>query len=58
LDYIFIYFLKKFHPSYKNGEEEQSTEIHTSVNIFEESKRDKSQYFVDKVKDKRWTKKQ
>jgi hypothetical protein len=27
--------------------------IHTSVNIFEESKRDKPQYFVDKVKDKR-----
>jgi hypothetical protein len=34
----------------------KSTEIHTSVNIFEESKRDKSQYFVDKVKDKRRTK--
>ncbi len=31
----------------------KSTVIHTSVNIFEESKRDKSQYFVDKVKDKR-----
>jgi hypothetical protein len=31
----------------------KSTVIHTSVNIFEESKRDKPQYFVDKVKDKR-----
>ena len=30
--------------------------IHTSVNIFEASKRDKPQYFVDKVKDKRRTK--
>ena len=30
--------------------------IHTSVNIFETSKRDKSQYFVDVVKDKRRTK--
>jgi hypothetical protein len=27
----------------------KSTAIHTSVNIFEESKRDKPQYFVDKV---------
>jgi hypothetical protein len=34
----------------------KSTVIHTSVNIFEESKRDKPQYFVDKVKDKRRTK--
>ena len=34
----------------------KSTEIRTSVNIFEASKRDKSQYFVDKVKDKRRTK--
>ena len=34
----------------------KSTVIHTSVNIFEVSKRDKSQYFVDKVKDKRRTK--
>jgi hypothetical protein len=33
-----------------------STSIHTSVNIFEESKRDKSEYFFDKVKDKRRTK--
>ncbi len=32
---------------------EKSTVIHTSVNIFEASKRDKPQYFVDKVKDKR-----
>ena len=32
------------------------TVIHTSVNIFEASKRDKPQYFVDKVKDKRRTK--
>ncbi len=31
----------------------KSTVIHTSVNIFEVSKRDKSQYCVDKVKDKR-----
>jgi hypothetical protein len=31
----------------------KSTLIRTSVNIFEVSKRDKSQYFVDKVKDKR-----
>jgi hypothetical protein len=31
----------------------KSTVIHTSVNIFETSKRDKSEYFVDKVKDKR-----
>ncbi len=31
----------------------KSTVIHTSVNIFQASKRDKSQYFVDKVKDKR-----
>ena len=30
----------------------KSTAIHTSVNIFEASKRDKPQYFVDKVKDK------
>ena len=30
----------------------QSTAIRTSVNIFEASKRDKPQYFVDKVKDK------
>ena len=28
------------------------TVIHTSVNIFETSKRDKPQYFVDVVKDK------
>jgi hypothetical protein len=34
----------------------KSTVIHTSVNIFEVSKRDKPQYFVDKVKDKRHTK--
>jgi hypothetical protein len=34
----------------------KSTVIHTSVNIFEVSKRDKPQYFVDKVKDKRRTK--
>ena len=34
----------------------KSTAIRTSVNIFEESKRDKPQYFVDKVKDKRRTK--
>ena len=34
----------------------KSTVIHTSVNIFEVSKRDKSQYFVDVVKDKRRTK--
>jgi hypothetical protein len=34
----------------------KSTVIRTSVNIFEVSKRDKSQYFVDKVKDKRRTK--
>ena len=34
----------------------KSTAIHTSVNIFEVSKRDKPQYFVDKVKDKRRTK--
>ncbi len=34
----------------------KSTVILTSVNIFETSKRDKSQYFVDKVKDKRRTK--
>ena len=30
----------------------KSTVIHTSVNIFEATKRDKPQYFVDKVKDK------
>ena len=35
---------------------EKSTVIRTSVNIFEVSKRDKPQYFVDKVKDKRRTK--
>ena len=34
----------------------KSTLIRTSVNIFEVSKRDKSQYFVDVVKDKRRTK--
>ena len=34
----------------------KSTVIRTSVNIFEVSKRDKSQYFVDVVKDKRRTK--
>ncbi len=34
----------------------KSTVIHTSDNIFESSKRDKSQYLVDKVKDKRRTK--
>ncbi len=34
----------------------KSTEILTSVNIFEVSKSDKSPYFVDKVKDKRRTK--
>ena len=33
----------------------KSTVIRTSVIIFESSKRDKSQYFVDKVKDKRRT---
>ncbi len=31
----------------------KSTVIRTSVNIFEVSKRDKPQYFVDVVKDKR-----
>jgi hypothetical protein len=31
----------------------KSTVICTSVNIFEASKRDETQYFVDKVKDKR-----
>jgi hypothetical protein len=34
----------------------KSTAIRTSVNIFEASKSDKPQYFVDKVKDKRRTK--
>ena len=34
----------------------KSTAIRTSVNIFEASKRDKPQYFVDKVKDKQRTK--
>ena len=34
----------------------KSTVIHTSVNIFETSKRDNPQYFVDVVKDKRRTK--
>ena len=34
----------------------KSTAIRTSVNIFEASKSDKAQYFVDKVKDKRRTK--
>ena len=34
----------------------KSTEIRTSVNKFEVSKRDKPQYFVDMVKDKRRTK--
>ena len=34
----------------------KSTVIHTSVTIFEESKRDKPSYFVDKVKNKRRTK--
>jgi hypothetical protein len=34
----------------------KSTVIRTSVNIFEVSKRDKPEYFVDKVKDKRRTK--
>ena len=34
----------------------KSTVIHASVNIFEVSKRDKTQYFVDKVKYKRRTK--
>ena len=34
----------------------KSTVIHTSVNIFEVSKRDKPQYFIHKVKDKRRTK--
>ena len=30
---------------------EKSTAIRTSVNIFEVSKRDKPQYFIDKVKE-------
>ena len=34
----------------------KSTVIRTSVNIFEVSKRDNPQYFVDVVKDKRRTK--
>jgi hypothetical protein len=34
----------------------KSTVIHTIVNIFETSKGDNPQYFVDKVKDKRRTK--
>ncbi len=34
----------------------KSTVIHTNVNIFEVSKRDKTEYFVDKVKDIRRTK--
>ncbi len=34
----------------------KSTVIRTSVNIFEVSKRDKSEYYVDVVKDKRRTK--
>jgi hypothetical protein len=34
----------------------KSTTIHTSVNMYEVSKRDKSQYFVDKDMDKRRTK--
>ena len=34
----------------------KSTVVLTSVNIFESSKRDKPQYFVDVVKDKRRTK--
>jgi hypothetical protein len=34
----------------------KSTVIRTSVNIFETSKRDNPQYFVDVVKDKRRTK--
>jgi hypothetical protein len=38
------------------GLDARSSHVHTSVNIFETSKRDKSQYFVDKVKDKRRTK--
>jgi hypothetical protein len=33
----------------------KSTVIHTIVNVFEASERDKSQYFVDVVKDKRRT---
>ena len=33
----------------------KSTVIRTSVNIFETSRRDKTQYFVDVVKDKRRT---
>ena len=40
----------------ENSTGAKSTVIHTSVNIFETSKRDKSQYFVDVVKDKRRTK--
>jgi len=35
---------------------EKSTAIRTSVNIFEASKSGKTEYFVDKVKDKRRTK--
>jgi hypothetical protein len=31
----------------------KSTVIHTSVNLFEVSKKDNPQYFVDKMKDKR-----
>jgi hypothetical protein len=34
----------------------KSIQFNSSVNIFETSKRDKPQYFVDKVKDKRRTK--
>ena len=40
----------------ENSTGAKSTVIHTSVNIFEVSKRDKPQYFVDVVKDKRRTK--
>ena len=42
----------------ENSTGAKSDVIWSSVNIFEESKRDKPQYFVDVVKDKRRTKKQ
>jgi hypothetical protein len=54
------FFVKKFYSLCQNALSDTSTSagvkstvIITSVNIFEVSKRDKPQYFVDKVKDKR-----
>ena len=60
---LFCFFEKKFHPLIKKWgrgvtkrTRERVVKAKRTVNIFEVSKRDKPQYFVDKVKDKRRTK--